>query len=165
MKKNLKLSKTLLPAILALLMAIPAFSQDDPQVEKQEEAIFKVVEQMPRFPGCEDKATDKEKYDCAQMEMLKYLYTGLSYPAEARKNGVEGMVLVQFVVNEEGYIEDAKIVRDIGAGCGQASLDVINSMNDMDERWIPGKQRGEKVKVMYSLPINFKLDSAKDKKE
>lgn len=152
--------KNLLLPLLVILLTIPVFSQDDPVIEKKE-PVFKVVEEMPRFPGCEDKTSLKEKDDCAKMEMLKFLYTGLSYPADARKNGVEGMVLAQFVVDKNGFIEDAKILRDIGGGCGQAALAVINSMNDLPDRWVPGKQRGKAVKVIYTLPIKFKLEKGK----
>ncbi|MBL0100144.1 MAG: energy transducer TonB [Saprospiraceae bacterium] len=123
-----------------------------------EEEIFKVVEQMPRFPGCEDKGTDKEKEDCAKGKMLEYIYKNLKYPAIARENGVEGQVVLQFVVDKDGSITDAKIVRDIGAGCGTAAETVVNGMNNMGQKWIPGKQRGRPVRVLYTLPVKFKLE-------
>jgi periplasmic protein TonB len=123
-----------------------------------EEEIFKVVEQMPRFPGCEDKATDKEKEDCAKGKMLEYIYKNLKYPAIARENGVEGQVVLQFVVDKDGSIADTKIVRDIGAGCGAAAEIVVNGMNTMGKKWTPGKQRGRPVRVLYTLPVKFKLE-------
>ncbi|MBK8885677.1 MAG: energy transducer TonB [Saprospiraceae bacterium] len=123
-----------------------------------EEEIFRVVEQMPRFPGCEDKGTDKEKEDCAKGKMLEYIYKNLKYPAIARENGVEGQVVLQFVVDKDGSITDAKIVRDIGAGCGTAAETVVNGMNNMGQKWIPGKQRGRPVRVLYTLPVKFKLE-------
>ena len=123
-----------------------------------EEEIFKVVEQMPRFPGCEDKATDKEKEECAKGKMLEYIYKNLKYPAIARENGVEGQVVLQFVVDKDGSIADTKIVRDIGAGCGAAAEIVVNGMNNMGKKWTPGKQRGRPVRVLYTLPVKFKLE-------
>ncbi|MFZ1456608.1 MAG: energy transducer TonB [Saprospiraceae bacterium] len=123
-----------------------------------EEEIFKVVEQMPRFPGCEDKKTDKEKEDCAKTKMLEYIYKNLKYPAIARENGVEGQVVLQFVVDKDGSIADAKVVRDIGAGCGAEAEKVVNGMNNMGQKWIPGKQRGRPVRVLYTLPVKFKLE-------
>ena len=123
-----------------------------------DDEIFKVVEQMPRFPGCEDKGTDKEKDDCAKGKMLEYIYKNLKYPAIARENGVEGQVVLQFVVDKDGSIADAKIVRDIGAGCGAAAESVVVSMNNMGKKWIPGKQRGRPVRVLYTLPVKFKLE-------
>lgn len=123
-----------------------------------EEEIFKVVEQMPRFPGCEDKGTEKEKEDCAKTKMLEYIYKNLKYPAIARENGVEGQVVLQFVVDKDGSIADTKIVRDIGAGCGSAAESVVNGMNNMGQKWTPGKQRGRPVRVLYTLPVKFKLE-------
>ncbi len=120
--------------------------------------IFKVVEQMPRFPGCEDKGTDKEKEECAKGKMLEFIYKNLKYPAIARENGVDGQVVLQFVVDKDGSITETKIVRDIGAGCGAAAEAVVNSMNSMGAKWTPGKQRGRPVKVLYTLPVKFKLE-------
>lgn len=129
-----------------------------PPPPMNQEPIFKVVEQMPRFPGCEDMESLTEKKDCSQKKMLKHIYMNLRYPDSARIKGVQGMVVVQFIVNEEGFVEQVKAVRDIGEGCGQAAIDVVKSMNDLDSRWIPGKQRGKAVKVIYNLPVKFKLD-------
>lgn len=123
-----------------------------------EEEIFKVVEQMPRFPGCEDKKTDKDKDECAKTKMLEYIYKNLKYPAIARENGVEGQVVLQFVVDKDGSIADTKVVRDIGAGCGAEAEKVVNGMNNMGQKWIPGKQRGRPVRVLYTLPVKFKLE-------
>jgi len=129
-----------------------------PPPAPHEEEIFKVVEQMPRFPGCEDKGTEKEKEDCAKTKMLEYIYKNLKYPAIARENGVEGQVVLQFVVDKDGSITDTKIVRDIGAGCGSAAESVVNGMNNMGQKWVPGKQRGRPVRVLYTLPVKFKLE-------
>ncbi|MDX1701517.1 MAG: energy transducer TonB, partial [Melioribacteraceae bacterium] len=64
----------------------------------------------------------------------------------------------QFVVGKAGAIEEAKIVRDIGAGCGTEALKVVNGMNNLPQKWTPGKQRGRSVKVLYTLPVRFKLE-------
>ena len=129
-----------------------------PPPEPEVEEIFKVVEQMPRFPGCEDiGGSNQEKYDCAQKEMLNYIYKNVKYPAIARENGIQGRVVVQFVVEKDGTITDARVVRDIGAGCGEEALRVVNSMNSMPQKWTPGKQRGKAVRVQFTLPVSFKL--------
>jgi protein TonB len=130
-----------------------------PPPKPVEEEIFKVVEQMPRFPGCEDMAgTDAEKEACAKQKMLEYIYKNLKYPAIARENGVEGQVVIQFVVDKDGSITETKVVRDIGAGCGAAAEAVVLGMNNMGKKWTPGKQRGRPVKVLYTLPVKFKLE-------
>ncbi len=130
-----------------------------PPPEPKTEEIFKVVEQMPRFPGCEDKdIPDAEKKSCAEKKMLEFIYKNIDYPAIARENGVEGTVVVQFVVEKDGSIQNARVVRDIGAQCGQEALRVVNLMNDKGIQWIPGRQRGRPVRVQFNLPIRFKLE-------
>jgi protein TonB len=124
-----------------------------------EEEIFKVVEQMPRFPGCENSGgSNEEKAKCAEGELLQYIYKNLKYPAIARENGVEGTCVIQFVVDKDGSVQNVKLARDIGAGCGEAAKKVVENMNNMSEKWTPGKQRGRAVKVYYTLPIRFKLE-------
>lgn len=128
------------------------------------DVVFKVVEQMPRFPGCESvEGSEQDIQTCSHKELMTYLFTNLKYPESARQKGTEGTIIAQFVVNKAGMVEEAKIVKDIGDGCGEAVLDVISSMNTMDKRWTPGKQGGENVKVMYSLPVKFKLENDTEK--
>lgn len=123
------------------------------------EEIFKVVEQMPRFPGCENEIGDnRDKESCAKEKMLQFIYQNLTYPQEARDAKLEGMCVVQFVVNTKGAVTEIKTVRDIGQGCGKAASEVVHLMNQMDERWTPGMQRGKTVKVLYTLPVRFKLE-------
>jgi TonB family protein len=124
-----------------------------------ESEIYKVVDQMPRFPGCENiGGSNREMEDCAKVKMLEYIYRNLKYPVIARTSGVEGMVVVQFVVDENGWVTNPNIVREIGSGCGDAALDVVKSMNDLEERWLPGVVKGKRVKVLYTLPVKFKLE-------
>jgi protein TonB len=136
----------------------PAPPPPPPPPKDEPDEIFKVVEQMPRFPGCEDAGgSNDEKYQCAQTKLLEYIYKNVKYPAIARENGIQGRVVVQFVVEKDGKITDANVVRDIGAGCGEEALRVVNSMNGMNQRWTPGKQRGKPVRVQFTLPVSFKL--------
>lgn len=129
-----------------------------PPPEPEVEEIFKVVEEMPRFPGCEDKGSAAEKKQCADKKMLEFIYKNIKYPAIARENGVEGTCVIQFVVEKDGAIADAKVVRDIGAQCGQEALRVVNLMNQKGLKWTPGKQRGRAVKVQFNLPVKFRLE-------
>ena len=124
---------------------------------KDDNETFVVVEEMPRFPGCEEKGLDKEAlYKCSNTEMSMFIGRNLNYPAEARKKGVEGTAVVQFVVNKNGEMEDLKLIRDLGSGCGEAALKVMHKVAD-EIIWIAGRQRGQKVKVQFTLPIKFKL--------
>lgn len=129
-----------------------------PPPKEEPDEIFKVVEEAPRFPGCEDKGSNDEKKKCADEKMLQYLYKNIKYPNIAKENGVQGRVVVTFVVEKDGRITDAKVVRDIGGGCGEEALRVVNSMNEMGERWKPGRQRGNPVRVQFNLPVAFKLN-------
>lgn len=116
--------------------------------------IFKVVEVMPRFPGCEDSGLQSEALDkCAQQKMLEFIYQAVKYPAAARQAGIQGRAVAQFVVRKNGEITDATIVRSLGHGTDEEVLRVINSM----PAWRPGYQRGEAVHVQYTLPVQFKL--------
>ena len=69
---------------------------------------------------------------------------------------IQGKAIIQFVVNKQGKLEELKLLRDPGSGCGDAAMEVIKKMKD-EITWIPGKQRGQKVKVQFTLPITFKL--------
>jgi len=119
----------------------------------------KVVEEMPLFPGCEEKELPHaEMKKCADGLLLRYIYTNLIYPQKARENGVEGMAVVRFVISTKGEIVEAEIFRDPGVGLGKASLWVVNRMNYLCAPWTPGKQDGKSVKVQYTLPVKFKLE-------
>ena len=120
--------------------------------------IFNIAEEMPRFPGCEDLVGSvEERKACSDKNLLEYLYKNLKYPAIARETGIEGRVYIQFVVEKDGSVSNANIVRDVGAGCGQSALKVVKSMNNLPAKWTPGKQRGSAVRVLYTLPVTFKL--------
>ena len=67
------------------------------------------------------------------------------------------MAVLQFVVGKDGSVKDIKVVRDPGAGCGDAAEKVVRGMNNLPQKWTPGKQRGRAVKVLYTLPVKFKL--------
>lgn len=116
----------------------PVVKEPEPEPEPE---IFTVVEQQPEFPG-------------GQGELLKYLGKNITYPAIAQENGIEGTVVVRFVVNETGGISDIQVVRDIGGGCGAEAVRVVKSM----PKWKPGRQRGKAVKVYFTLPVRFKLE-------
>ena len=110
------------------------------EVEEVEEEIFTVVENDPEFPG--------------GMEALyKYLLTSIKYPTIAKENNITGRVYVTFVVEKDGSIANPRILRDIGGGCGQEAIRVVNAM----PKWKPGKQRGKAVRVQFNLPVSFNL--------
>ena len=115
-----------------------------PEVVEEEEAeeqqIFQVVEEMPEFPG-------------GMAECLKFLAKNIKYPTIAQENGVQGRVIVQFVVNQDGSIVDPVVVRSVDPYLDKEALRVIQMM----PKWKPGKQRGKAVRVKYTVPVTFKL--------
>ncbi len=102
--------------------------------------IFTSVEQMPEFPG-------------GNAALLKYLAQNIKYPPQAREEGIQGKVFLQFVVDQSGNVTNITIARDIGGGCGKEAERVVKNM----PKWKPGKQNGTPVKVYYTLPVSFKL--------
>jgi len=135
----------------------PSFPPMHPCPPAANKEIFKVVEQMPRFPGCEGETQGFEKDDCAKNKMLEYIYSHLKYSSIANNMSIEGTVVAQFIINIDGSISDINIVRDIGGGCGQAVTEMLQTMNGMSEKWIPGRQAGRNVNVLYTLPVKFKM--------
>ena len=105
--------------------------------EEEEEQIFVVVEQQPQLIGGISSVQSK-----------------ITYPELARRAGIEGRVIVQFVVDEEGRVQDPKVVRGIGGGCDEEALKAVRTA-----KFRPGLQRGRPVKVRYSLPVTFSLSS------
>lgn len=116
--------------------------------------FFKIVEEMPRFGDCSGLKTKEERKACSDKSMMEFMYSKIKYPAIARENGIEGMVVIQFLIDKKGKILNAKVVREIGGGCGKEALRIVNEM----PAWSPGKQRNEPVKVLFNLPIKFQLD-------
>jgi len=112
-----------------LLLPPPPPPKDD------EPEFFVVVEQMPQLQGG-----------------IGQLQQKVNYPEMARRAGIEGRVTIQFIVNEQGRVENARVVRGIGGGCDEEALRVVSQA-----RFVPGLQRGRPVRVQFSLPIVFRL--------
>lgn len=108
-----------------------------PPKEEEEEEFFVVVENMPQLKGG-----------------LAELQRKVKYPEMARRAGIEGRVTVQFIVNEQGRVENPRVIRGIGGGCDEAALAAVKNAE-----FTPGMQRGRPVRVQYSLPIVFRLQN------
>ena len=109
---------------------------------------FDVVEEMPEFPGGSDA-------------LMKYLATNVHYPEAAEKAGVQGRVIVTFVVDSDGSISDANILKSVDPSLDQEALRLVNSM----PKWTPGKQKGKAVRVKYTIPIAFALQGKEETHE
>ena len=139
------------PLAAALLIAsnISCISSEKQEEisEKQESRaaegeVFQVVEEMPEFPG-------------GMAECMKWLGQNIKYPAEAKEKGVQGRVIVQMVVEKDGTITNAKVVRGVDPLLDAEALRVVNQ----SPKWKPGMQKGEAVRVKYTLPIMFRLSN------
>ncbi|NGP88743.1 energy transducer TonB [Fodinibius halophilus] len=117
----------------------PPPKEGEEESTSEEEDFFIAVEQMPVLKGG-----------------LKSIQKHIEYPKKARMAGIEGRVIVQFVVNEKGEVENPRVIRGIGGGCDQEAIRVVKLA-----KFEPGRQRGVTVRVQYSLPITFILKGNK----
>ncbi len=122
--------------------------------EEAEDKIFVAVEKMPLFHSkCSKSYDSTERKICSDQALLKYVNKRIDYPTIARENGIQGTVVINFIIDEKGNVTNPKIIKDIGGGCGEEALRVVRSMS----KWVPGQQQNKKVKVQYNLPVSFKL--------
>lgn len=115
----------------------PVKAEPKPEVENK---VFDVVEQMPSFPG-------------GQGALMQYLANNIKYPVVAQENGVQGRVVVSFVVERDGSITDVQVVRSVDPSLDREAQRVVRGM----PHWIPGKQNGSAVRVKYNVPVSFRL--------
>lgn len=115
--------------------SVPQEKKVDPK-----ETVFEVVEDMPDFPG-------------GQNGLMEYLNKNMRYPVEAQTNGIQGRVIVEFIVTKDGSLRDIKTVRSINQYLDKEAERVIAAM----PKWKPGKQRGQNVNVKFTVPISFRL--------
>ena len=113
---------------------------DIQRMTSMDDDVYEVVEKMPEFPG-------------GIAELMKYLSSNIKYPVEAHKAGIQGRVVVSFVVNKDGTVKDAKIVRSVDKSIDAEALRVISAM----PKWQPGYQDGKAVSVRYTVPVTFRL--------
>jgi len=114
--------------------------KDNKVVVAEKEQVFTHVEQMPQFPGG-DRA------------MMEFLQKNMKYPVIAAEQGIEGTVVLRFVVGKQGEVSDVTVLRSLDPSCDKEAIRVVKSM----PKWIPGKQNGNPVLVYYTLPVRFKL--------
>ncbi len=110
-------------------------------VPDDDDKVYDVVEQQPEFPG-------------GQAGMMKFLAETIKYPAEAAKKGIEGRVIVQFVVGSDGTVGNVNIMRGVDPLLDKEAVRVVGTM----PKWTPGKQDGKPVAVKYTIPVTFRQD-------
>ena len=95
---------------------------------------------MPSFPG-------------GMGELMKFLGNNIKYPAVAQENGIQGRVIIQFVIEKDGSVANPVVVKGVDPALDKEALRVVKSM----PKWTPGKQRGKAVRVKYTVPVTFRL--------
>ena len=123
-----------------VLKAKEVITQPEPPKHVEEEKVFDVVEQMPSFPG-------------GPQALLQYLNSNVKYPVVAQENGVQGRVVISFVVEKDGSVTDVQVAKSVDPSLDKEAQRVVKSM----PHWIPGKQNGSAVRVKYVVPVSFKL--------
>jgi len=123
----------------------PAYDNSVPVVENK---IFRVVEQMPEYPGGEEA-------------MMKFIQKHIQYPKMERENDIQGRVVVGFIINEDGSMSDIEVKKSVSAGLDKEALRVVSMLG----KFVPGKQQGKAVRVQFVLPIMFRLTSPEPPKE
>lgn len=140
-----KLVRFCTPKVLAQMnpdnMVIELIPYIDIKTAATEADVYEVVENMPEFPNGGITA------------LMKYLSDNIRYPEAAHKAGIQGRVTVQFVVGKDGSIGNVSILRGVNADLDAEAIRVISSM----PKWKPGTQKGEPVKVKYTVPVMFRL--------
>lgn len=123
-------------------------------VEFEEEVVddtpFMIVENMPALGDCKNLRGD-ERHQCTQMEIIKYVSKNTKYPPIAKDANIQGTVFVYFVVDKNGDVTDAKVLREVDPRLDKEALRVINTL----PKFVPGEQRGKAVSVQYTIPVKF----------
>ena len=123
-----------------VLKAKEEIAAPEPPKHEEETKVFDVVEQMPSFPG-------------GQGALMQWLSSNIKYPVIAAENGVQGRVIIQFVVEKDGSVSGVTVAKSVDPSLDKEAQRVVKSM----PKWIPGKQNGSAVRVKYTVPVTFKL--------
>lgn len=137
------MKRIIMMAIAACMMTLGAQAQ----VQKGNTApqdVFDVVEEMPVFPG-------------GMQGMIKFLSENISYPKDAQEKKISGRVIISFVIDKDGSVGEVQTVKPLYPSLDEEAIRIVKSMPN----WTPGKQKGQAVRVKYSLPISFSLDKTK----
>lgn len=138
------MKRQLMLTVAIMLLACGCMAQNTKPANTNGKAnsgqVFDVVEEMPQYPG-------------GMEALMSYLGENMKYPADAEKNKIEGRVIISFVIDKEGNVKDAEVVRSVSPSIDAEALRVVNGM----PQWIPGKQKGKPVNVKYTLPLSFRL--------
>lgn len=123
-----------------VIKAKEEIAQPEPPKNEEENKVFDVVEEQPSFPG-------------GQGALTAWLNDNIKYPVVAAENGIQGKVVVQFVVGKNGSISNVKVLKSVDPSLDKEAVRVVSNMPN----WTPGKQNGASVNVRFTLPVTFRL--------
>ena len=126
-----------------------------PTIDEDSLRIF--AEHMPVFGEKCKALSGEDRKQCSDQALLRFVQQGLKYPRLALENGVEGVVVVQFVVEKDGTISHLEPIRKLPTGCTEAALEAIERINKEGQTFTPGIQAGRPVRVSFNLPVKFAL--------
>ena len=134
--------KKILITLCLMTLSVCSFAQvtNNDSNNNAKNQVFTVVEQMPMFPG-------------GNAGLMKYLASNVQYPEVAAKNGVQGRVVVGFVIECDGSITNVEILRGVDPSLDREAMRVVKAM----PKWVPGKKNGAVVRVKYQVPVSFRL--------
>jgi len=119
---------------------IADFKEAIKPVVEEDNKVWEIVEQKPQFPG-------------GEAALMKYIRDNMQYPSIAQENGIQGRVVVRFVVSKDGSVRDVTVMRGVDPSLDKEAIRVVKSLPN----FIPGKQNGHAVNVYYILPVSFRL--------
>ena len=131
------MNKLFIIALLTLTGMSNAMAQQEVALE---EKVYEVVEEMPSFPG-------------GQGAMFEFIANNIQYPIVAEENGVQGRVLVSFVIKKDGSLSNVRVVKSVDSALDKEAVRLIKSM----PKWSPGKEKGQFVNVKFTVPVTFRL--------
>lgn len=118
--------------------------------------VFQYVDDPPRLPGCDPESHTTSKINnCTRGKLNQYVREAMNYPAVARKSGISGLVIVHFVVERDGTLDEIEVALHRHPLLDQEALRIVRTLQASTEQWIPGKRNGLPVRVRYELPIRF----------
>lgn len=149
MKKQIFLALMASVLMLSSSVNLMATTPENNPTEDKQERVFDVVEVMPQYPG-------------GIPQMMKFIISNIKYPKDAIKKGMQGAVVVQFVVEPDGSVSNVHVVRSVFPSLDTEAVRMVKAM----PKWSPGMQNGKPVRVRFNVPMRFSLNgNAKDVKK
>lgn len=124
------------------------------------DSLIQSVDQMPSWVQCSSEDEKYARYKCSEAKLYTFLSENIIYPPSARKQKLQGMVVVSFVIENDGSTSSFKIIKDIGGVCGDEVIRILKKLPKLT----PAIKNGVPVRIEYVLPVNFTLSKKKKKK-